>query len=110
MIFGSITTGILLSKSFSFLPLVLTGSMLVVIGGSLMYALVGVDTKAASIYGYSILIALGVGLFTQDWTCSARGKYDRREELQHLLFFYQNNDIIDRLRGSRGRWQSDIEH
>ncbi|KAF7868682.1 hypothetical protein EAF04_005212 [Stromatinia cepivora] len=60
MIFGSITTGILLSKSFSFLPLALTGSMLVV-----MYALVGVDTKAASIYGNSILMALGVGLFTQ---------------------------------------------
>ncbi|PQE21781.1 hypothetical protein CJF30_00011014 [Rutstroemia sp. NJR-2017a BBW] len=65
MIFGSITTGTLLSKNFSFIPLVLFGSILVVIGSSLMYALVEVDTKAAAIYGYSILMALGVGLFTQ---------------------------------------------
>lgn len=30
-----------------------------------MYTLVGIDTKAAPIYGYSILMAFGVGLFTQ---------------------------------------------
>ncbi|KAM3083610.1 hypothetical protein ACMFMG_004255 [Clarireedia jacksonii] len=65
MIFGSIMTGTLLSKSFWFMPLALTGSTLVVIGSSFMCALVEVDTKAAAIYGYSILMALGVGLFTQ---------------------------------------------
>jgi hypothetical protein len=65
MIFGSITTGTLLSKNISFTPLALTGSILVIIGSSLMYSLVEVDTKAAAIYGYSILMALGVGLFTQ---------------------------------------------
>jgi hypothetical protein len=65
MILGSIVTGTLLSKNIWFLPLVLTGSVFLVLGSTLMYTLVGVDTKAAPIYGYSILMALGVGLFTQ---------------------------------------------
>ena len=65
MIFASILTGTLLGKNFLFAPLALVGGILVVIGGALMYALVEVDTKAAPIYGYSVLMGFGAGLFTQ---------------------------------------------
>jgi hypothetical protein len=65
MIFGSIITGILLSKNMWFMPLALIGGILVVIGGGLMYTQIGVDTSAGPIYGYSVLLALGAGLFTQ---------------------------------------------
>ena len=36
-----------------------------IIGSTLMYAVVEVDTSASPIYGFSVLIALGCGLFTQ---------------------------------------------
>ncbi|PVH99814.1 putative MFS drug efflux transporter [Periconia macrospinosa] len=65
MIFGSIVTGTMLGKGFWFLPFVLCGSVLVIVGGSLMYTNVEVHTSAAPIYGYSVLMAFGVGLFTQ---------------------------------------------
>jgi len=65
MIFGSILTGTFLGKNFWFTPFALVGGILVVIGGALMYARVEVDSNAASIYGYSVLLAFGAGLFTQ---------------------------------------------
>jgi hypothetical protein len=65
MIFGSILTGTLLSKGFWFAPLAFLGGILVIIGSTLMYTMVEVDTNASPIYGYSVLIALGCGLFTQ---------------------------------------------
>lgn len=65
MIFGSILTGTILSKGIWFLPFALVGGILTVIGSALMYSIVEVDTKAAPIYGFSILIAFGCGLYTQ---------------------------------------------
>lgn len=65
MIFGSILNGTMLSKYGHFMPWAFGGGILVVIGAALMYALVEVDTNAAPIYGYSILLAFGAGLFTQ---------------------------------------------
>ena len=65
MIFGSILTGTLLGKNFPFTPFALVGGILVVIGGALMYTRVEVNTKTTLIYGYSVLLGLGAGLFTQ---------------------------------------------
>ena len=65
MILGSIVTGTLLGRSSPFTPFALVGGILVIIGGALMYARVGVNTSAAPIYGYSVLLGLGAGLFTQ---------------------------------------------
>ena len=65
MIIASILTGTLLGKGFWFLPFVLVGGILVVIGGALMYSIVEVDTNSAPIYGFSILLGFGAGLFTQ---------------------------------------------
>lgn len=65
MIFGSILTGTLLSKGFWFLPFALVGGILTVIGAALMYTMIGVHTDAALIYGFSVLIAFGCGLYTQ---------------------------------------------
>lgn len=36
-----------------------------VIGAAFMYALIQINTNAAPIYGYNILLAFGAGLFTQ---------------------------------------------
>ena len=65
MIFGSILTGTLLGRNFPFTPFAFVGGILVIISGALMYSRVGVDTSAAPIYGYSILLGFGAGLFTQ---------------------------------------------
>lgn len=65
IIFGSILNGTILSKYGYFMPWALGGGILVVIGAAFIYALVQVDTNAAPIYGYSILLAFGAGLFTQ---------------------------------------------
>ena len=65
MIFASIFTGTLLGKNFWFAPFALVGGLLVTAGGALMYARVGIDTNASPIYGYSVLLGFGAGLYTQ---------------------------------------------
>lgn len=65
MIFGSILNGAMLSKYGHFKPWAFSGGLLVVIGAALMYGLVGVDTSAAPIYGFTVILAFGAGLFTQ---------------------------------------------
>ncbi|KAH8719434.1 putative MFS drug efflux transporter [Phaeosphaeriaceae sp. PMI808] len=65
MIFGSILTGILQSKGLRFMPFALVGGILTAIGSALMYALVEVHTTASHIYGFSVIIAFGCGLYTQ---------------------------------------------
>ena len=40
------------------------GGILSLIGGSLLYT-VAVDTSASAIYGYSVLVGLGCGLYVQ---------------------------------------------
>jgi len=64
MIFTVIVNGAVLSKYGLYMPWYTVGGALVVIGGALMWT-VSPTTSTSAIYGYSILIGFGDGLFGQ---------------------------------------------
>lgn len=64
MIFATILNGAILSKVGFYMPWYLVGGIIVVIGGALMYT-VDIATSVSKIYGYTILIGIGAGLFCQ---------------------------------------------
>ncbi|ATZ57448.1 BcmfsM2 [Botrytis cinerea B05.10] len=65
MIFAVISNGAILSAYGYYMPWYTAGGVLVLIGGSLMFADVTPETSIAKIYGFTILIGFGVGLFAQ---------------------------------------------
>ncbi|KAK0103229.1 hypothetical protein ONS95_005263 [Cadophora gregata] len=64
MIFAVIGNGAILSAYGYYMPWYTLGGIFVIIGGALMYT-VGTHTATATVYGYSILIGFGTGLFAQ---------------------------------------------
>jgi MFS family permease len=64
MIVAVIANGALLSKFGYYMPWYLAGGVFVAVGGGLMYT-VGASTSAANVYGYTVIIGIGVGLFAQ---------------------------------------------
>lgn len=64
MIFSVIANGAILSAYGYYMPWYLAGGLLVVAGGALMYT-VDESTSIARVYGYTILIGFGDGLFAQ---------------------------------------------
>ncbi|CAI7588689.1 unnamed protein product [Penicillium pancosmium] len=64
MIFATISNGAFLSKVGFYMPWYLAGGILVVIGGALMFT-VDTATSISNIYGYTVLIGIGAGLFCQ---------------------------------------------
>lgn len=64
MIVAVMANGSILSKYGVYMPWYLAGGILIVIGGALMYT-VDLSTSVSNIYGYTILIGFGVGLFSQ---------------------------------------------
>ena len=64
MVFAVITNGIIMGMVGYYMPWYLVGGILVVIGASLMHT-VKLETSAATIYGFSVIMALGTGMFSQ---------------------------------------------
>lgn len=64
MIVAVIANGAVLSKHGMYMPWCLAGGILVVIGAALMYT-VELSTFVSHIYGYTVLIGFGVGVFSQ---------------------------------------------
>lgn len=64
MVSAVITNGIVMGILGYYMPWYFVGSILVVVGGSLMYT-VTLETSTATIYGFSVIAALGTGLFSQ---------------------------------------------
>lgn len=64
MIVAVIANGAVLSKHGMYMPWYLAGGSLIVIGAALMYT-VNLSTSISHIYGYTVLIGFGVGLFSQ---------------------------------------------
>lgn len=64
MIFAVIGNGAVMSAYGYYMPWYLVGGLLVLTGGALMYT-VDQGTSVARVYGYSILIGFGDGLFAQ---------------------------------------------
>jgi len=64
MVFAVIANGAILSAYGYYMPWYTLGGALLVTGGSLMYTM-DVQTSVATVYGYTILVGFGTGLFAQ---------------------------------------------
>ncbi|KAI9052700.1 hypothetical protein LZ554_002977 [Drepanopeziza brunnea f. sp. 'monogermtubi'] len=64
MIFAVIGNGAVLSAYGYYMPWYTAGGIFIVIGGALMYT-VDTTTSTSAVYGYSILVGFGCGLFAQ---------------------------------------------
>lgn len=72
MVFGCIVNGAVLSKYGYYMPWYLGGGILFVIGSALMYT-VDSSSTAAQVYGFSLLLGVGVGAFCQTSFSVAQG-------------------------------------
>lgn len=72
MVFACIVNGAVLSKYGFYMPWYLVGGVLFIIGSALMFT-VDLDSSAAKVYGYTIIIGLGVGFFCQASFAVAQG-------------------------------------
>jgi MFS family permease len=73
LVFGCVAGGVLLSKGGYYSPFFILGTALALIGSALFHT-VTLDTSAAKIYGYSVLIGLGTGMFIQAGFAIAQAK------------------------------------
>src|SRR5271168_2841260 len=64
MVFAVISNGAILSAYGYYMPWYTLGGLLVLTGGALMYT-VDQGTSVARVYGYSIILGFGNGLFVQ---------------------------------------------
>jgi MFS family permease len=64
LVFGSVAGGVLISKIGFYSPFYIFGTGLGLIGSSLLYVTT-TNTSAARIYGYTALIGLGAGMYSQ---------------------------------------------
>ena len=61
---GTLLSGALMNKVGYYVPWYFAGGILSLIGGALLHS-AKVDTSAGAIYGYSVLVGLGCGFYTQ---------------------------------------------
>jgi hypothetical protein len=85
LVFAVMLNGDMMAKVGYYMPWYLTGSILSLIGASLLYT-IHVDTSNAKIYGYSVLTAFGVGLFSQAGFPIAQVKADPKRLSQAVAF------------------------
>lgn len=64
MILFIITNGIVMSQTGYYMPWYLAGGILTVVGGALMYT-IDDGSSTSKIYGYSVIVGIGVGMFGQ---------------------------------------------
>lgn len=72
MVFACIVNGAVLSKYGYYMPWYLGGGILYVVGSALMYT-VDSSSTASQVYGFSVLLGIGVGLFCQTSFSVAQG-------------------------------------
>jgi len=74
MIFFVMMNGIFMPKFGYYMPWYLVSGVFLLIGGSLMYALVDPTTSNSQVYGFTILAAIGAGVSQQAAYSVAQGK------------------------------------
>ncbi|KAK3386159.1 major facilitator superfamily domain-containing protein [Podospora didyma] len=62
---ANVLAGQLLSKVRYYMPVFLTGGILITLGGSLLMGYLETSTPTANIYGFTVIIAVGTGLTIQ---------------------------------------------
>ncbi|KAH8807460.1 major facilitator superfamily domain-containing protein [Xylogone sp. PMI_703] len=78
LVFAVIINGALMSKYGYYMPWYLAGGCLALIGSALMYT-VKLDTSDAHIYGYTVLLGLGGGMYAQASFAVAQAKSKPQE-------------------------------
>jgi len=73
LVFGSVAGGILISKLGFYSPFYIFGTALGLIGSALLHVS-NADTSTSAIYGYTALIGLGAGLYSQAGFAVAQAK------------------------------------
>jgi hypothetical protein len=64
LVFAVIFNGVIMSKLGYYMPWYLLGGVLSVIGGALLHT-IDPSSSASRVYGYSVIVAIGAGLFSQ---------------------------------------------
>jgi MFS family permease len=73
LVFGCVAGGIALAKVGYYSPFYIAGTILGLIGSALLHV-VKLDTNAGKLYGYTILVGLGTGIFVQAGFSIAQAK------------------------------------
>ena len=78
LVFANVANGALMSKYGYYMPWYLAGGCLALIGSALMYT-VDLDTSTSKIYGYTVLLGLGGGMYVQAGFAIAQVKVQPHE-------------------------------
>ena len=78
LVFGVVAGGIALTKIGYYSPFYIAGTCLGLIGAALFHT-IDLNTSAGKIYGYSILVGLGAGLFSQAGYPIAQAKVPKHQ-------------------------------
>jgi MFS family permease len=85
LVFGSVAGGIMISKFGFYSPFYIFGTALGLIGSALLHVST-TETSAARIYGYTALIGLGAGVYSQAGFAVAQAKVDPKHLGQAIGF------------------------
>ncbi|KAI1097136.1 major facilitator superfamily-domain-containing protein [Jackrogersella minutella] len=85
LVFAVMTNGAAMAQVGYYMPWYLVGSALALAGSVLLYT-IDVDTSNARIYGYSVLTAFGIGLFSQAGFAVAQTKVTPQQLSQAVAF------------------------
>lgn len=85
LVFGSVAGGILISKVGFYSPFYILGTALGLIGSALLHVST-TQTSAASIYGYTALVGLGSGMYSQAGFAVAQAKVPKNHVGQAIGF------------------------
>ncbi|KAI1147628.1 major facilitator superfamily-domain-containing protein [Nemania diffusa] len=85
LVFAVMVNGSVMAQLGYYMPWYLIGSALALAGSVLLYT-IHVDTREASVYGYSVLTAFGVGLFSQAGFAVAQMKALPQQMTQAVAF------------------------
>jgi MFS family permease len=85
LVFGSVAGGILITKVGYYSPFYILGTALGLIGSALLHTS-KVNTTAASIYGYTLLVGLGGGMYSQAGFAVAQAKVPKHHVGQAIGF------------------------
>lgn len=85
LVFAVMLNGSVMAQVGYYMPWYLVGSALALVGSALLYT-IDIDTSEARIYGYSILAAFGVGLYSQAGFAVAQMKAAPQQLSQAVAF------------------------
>jgi MFS family permease len=92
LVFGSVAGGIAITKLGYYSPFFIVGSGLGLIGSALLYTTT-TTTSAANIYGYTILVGLGAGMYSQAGFAVAQAKVPK-EQVGSAIGFLTTGQLL----------------